>query len=406
MCDRKDIENGMKAASQDKIKHLLSVRWNDRHIQTWHDAFHDGVAPAWEVFLKIHEVHGEHKCERLDYTMASSIFVKDDDSAVAASVDEVFLDSTALPFEELGSPLPSPSNASLLVNVNPSIEAEPHQTDQQVNGDKELVARDIKFILDSLKSKSFAKDSVLGRIERLRSQSPGGFKVLMSILRTEHPQFVGMELPNITISSKDFLLPEVGLNEPGPLDFLKMDQDSPDPITSQAQQMLVSSFSEPNSPQWSNMGSPMKENSQSQSGDPSRRARYERTAAILSRSGLLDITMKTAELMQKNRDLNKELFKLKQDTNHFVENVLSNPANRNLVSKSNRVDGKSPTSGDKKPPQVFVSPNLDFHLVSNLGEIQALPTMVSPNNSSVEDGSKSGVKRKADHLSPPSITDP
>ena len=104
--------------------------------------------------------------------------------------------------------------------------------------------------------------------------------------------------------------------------------------------------------------------------DPERRARYARTAEILSKSGLLDITMKTAELMKKNKQLNKELMTLKAETAAFVKDVLANPENQRLVDLSTKTSA-SPA------PQVYVSSNLDFHVLNANGELAKLPTAVT-----------------------------
>ncbi len=65
--------------------------------------------------------------------------------------------------------------------------------------------------------------------------------------------------------------------------------------------------------------------------DPERRARFSRTADILARSGLLDVTMRTAELMRRNEQLARDLAQLRRDADAFVRDVLSNPENAHLV---------------------------------------------------------------------------
>ena len=123
------------------------------------------------------------------------------------------------------------------------------------------------------------------------------------------------------------------------------------------------------------------------STDPEKRARYERTLNVLNRSGLLDITMKTAELMKQNNQLNKELQQLRSDTEMFVASVLSNPENRGLVEMQQQSKQQSTEDGTRQrlsnqqqtrsPGQVFLSPNLDFHIINSVGEIQQLsPTIV------------------------------
>jgi sugar diacid utilization regulator len=45
---------------------------------------------------------------------------------------------------------------------------------------------------------------------------------------------------------------------------------------------------------------------------------------------MLEVTMRTAELMRKNAQLAKELAQLRQQAEAFVEDVLSNPENAHL----------------------------------------------------------------------------
>lgn len=68
-----------------------------------------------------------------------------------------------------------------------------------------------------------------------------------------------MALPNINISSKDFMIPEVTLNDSSPMDFFKAeDTQSPDPNPiSSNEQMATSPYSEVGSSNWS-LGSPPK----------------------------------------------------------------------------------------------------------------------------------------------------
>ena len=49
---------------------------------------------------------------------------------------------------------------------------------------------------------------------------------------------------------------------------------------------------------------------------------------MLAKSGLLDITMKTAELIRSNQQAKNELVQLKVEIDQFVENVLANPENQ------------------------------------------------------------------------------
>ena len=77
--------------------------------------------------------------------------------------------------------------------------------------------------------------------------------------------------------------------------------------------------------------------------------------------------MKTADLMRKNKQLNKELLELKKQTQLFVQDVLSNPENQGLV-----LQNKNP---------VFVSQNLDFHVVNEQGKFTQVPTILANRNS-------------------------
>ena len=56
--------------------------------------------------------------------------------------------------------------------------------------------------------------------------------------------------------------------------------------------------------------------------------RFERTADMLAKSGLLDITMKTAELLRSNQQARQDLVSLKQEIDQFMESVLANPENQ------------------------------------------------------------------------------
>ena len=49
---------------------------------------------------------------------------------------------------------------------------------------------------------------------------------------------------------------------------------------------------------------------------------------MLAKSGLLDITMKTAELIRSNQQARNELMKLKVEIDDFVQKVLANPENQ------------------------------------------------------------------------------
>lgn len=61
---------------------------------------------------------------------------------------------------------------------------------------------------------------------------------------------------------------------------------------------------------------------------PEKRAKFERTADMLAKSGLLDITMKTAELLRSNQQARQDLVQLKVEIDEFMESVLANPENQ------------------------------------------------------------------------------
>ena len=58
--------------------------------------------------------------------------------------------------------------------------------------------------------------------------------------------------------------------------------------------------------------------------------RYNQTAAALQKSGLLKTTVRTAELLQRNKELQGELQKLRRETMVFMQSVLANPENQHL----------------------------------------------------------------------------
>ncbi|XP_063429224.1 CLOCK-interacting pacemaker-like isoform X2 [Mytilus trossulus] len=58
--------------------------------------------------------------------------------------------------------------------------------------------------------------------------------------------------------------------------------------------------------------------------------RYNKTAEALKMSGLMDITMKTADLLKKNKQLQTEMDNLKKDSSSFLQSVLENPENHHI----------------------------------------------------------------------------
>jgi len=67
---------------------------------------------------------------------------------------------------------------------------------------------------------------------------------------------------------------------------------------------------------------------------PEKRRRFERTQDILAKSGLLDITKKTALLIKSNQQAQQELQVLRQEIHAFVQSVLANPLNRDKTPKA------------------------------------------------------------------------
>ena len=75
----------------------------------------------------------------------------------------------------------------------------------------------------------------------------------------------------------------------------------------------------------------MKQNcSPEESGNIStdKKMRFLRTASALQRSGLMEITIKTADILKQNRVVNKEIERLHQDTLKFLQSVIKNPENK------------------------------------------------------------------------------
>ena len=117
--------------------------------------------------------------------------------------------------------------------------------------------------------------------------------------------------------------------------------------------------------------------------DPERRARFERTAAILSRSGLMDVTMRTADLLRKNQQLGRDLAALKRETQTFVNSVLANPENAHLVGKMPAPI--APVAAAASSQQLFVSDSLDFHVMGRNGKLEQLRTSVKAAASAIAD---------------------
>ena len=59
-----------------------------------------------------------------------------------------------------------------------------------------------------------------------------------------------------------------------------------------------------------------------------RRQRLAKTANLLNKSGLLGITLRTAELLRKNKQLEKDLAQFRREAEAFAQDVMSNHENR------------------------------------------------------------------------------
>ena len=63
--------------------------------------------------------------------------------------------------------------------------------------------------------------------------------------------------------------------------------------------------------------------------------RYRRTKQLLSESGLLSVTNRTADLLKQNKQVNNDIELLRQQTEDFVKSVQRNPANQALLNNLN-----------------------------------------------------------------------
>eukprot|EP00090_Calanus_glacialis_P001067 TRINITY_DN10761_c0_g1_i1.p1 TRINITY_DN10761_c0_g1~~TRINITY_DN10761_c0_g1_i1.p1 ORF type:complete len:143 (-),score=36.02 TRINITY_DN10761_c0_g1_i1:123-551(-) len=89
---------------------------------------------------------------------------------------------------------------------------------------------------------------------------------------------------------------------------------------------------------------------------PEKRARFERTADMLAKSGLLDITMKTADLIRSNQQAQNELIQLKAEIEQFTKSVLANPENQEKSRSNARgVFSANPLNMEEVPASPKVS---------------------------------------------------
>ena len=96
-----------------------------------------------------------------------------------------------------------------------------------------------------------------------------------------------------------------------------------------------------------------------------RSERYARTKYFLSKSGLLSITNKTAELLKKNKQLQEELDTLKVQTESLVREVMANPSNSQLRQSGAPAPGRGPASAD--PSAVVSSQQPSSSQITGLG---------------------------------------
>lgn len=64
-----------------------------------------------------------------------------------------------------------------------------------------------------------------------------------------------------------------------------------------------------------------------------RKRRFNRTRDALERSGLMGITMKTADLLKSNETLERDIEKLKRETEQLLQAVLKNPGNEHFKER-------------------------------------------------------------------------
>ncbi len=104
-----------------------------------------------------------------------------------------------------------------------------------------------------------------------------------------------------------------------------------------------------------------------QQQDPDRRARLARTADMLARSGLLDVAMRTADLMRRNQQLEREIAQLKAEADAFVADVLSNPENAHLRAAAHSQFGAGAGAGAGNGVRVGLDSNMDLALLVDRG---------------------------------------
>lgn len=128
-----------------------------------------------------------------------------------------------------------------------------------------------------------------------------------------------------------------------------------------------------------------------------KKAKFERTADILAKSGLLDVTMKTADLIRKNQQLQNEITDLKSEASDFVKSVLANPENQKLLAKSTNV-AISGTKFQNESPKFLMNPDNQKYMSDSSGmylnaEAQDIQSMLGSDGAMVNDG---GMSRNLD----------
>ena len=80
-----------------------------------------------------------------------------------------------------------------------------------------------------------------------------------------------------------------------------------------------------------------------------KRRRFMRTREALERSGLLNITMRTADLIKSNYVLNKQIDELKCQTAELLRSIFDCPENEKVSKSLNILQAISDQSHDSKP---------------------------------------------------------
>jgi hypothetical protein len=111
------------------------------------------------------------------------------------------------------------------------------------------------------------------------------------------------------------------------------------------------------------------------------RQQNERLLLLRRREGLLDITVRTVNLVRRNQQLQNRLAALQAETRAFIRSVLDNPENqeiRELASRSRRKSRSEDENEDKS------SKKLKLEAVANT--ITATNTTTTTNDTKVEQG--------------------